>query len=634
MYQVQIPVINLNVNCEEALKEIRRAGAGRVWLAPARGIEPEEVLSAELETLRRNMAFFEKNGLEVGVWISSLGHGGTLVQDDPGALVRAGRYEKMVGLEGTTCEDSFCPTDEAFVEDYVGWIGRLAETGAKMIMLDDDYRLSLRRCGNGCCCDRHMKEYCERVGETVTRDQLKELVFSGGPSKYRTAWLEMCHDSLIGLAKKIRARVDEVNPETRVGVCAVMTTWDVDGVNAMELTRALAGNTKPFLRTIGAPYWSANEPKTRRLGYVISMNRMQRYWCEHSGVELFSEGDVYPRPRYMTPASYLEMYDMALRADGGWDGILKYMIDYSSSEQYEHGYVDRMVRNRPVYDWIETHMAKGTADGADIICGFDRLKHADLPEGMTYQEANEAFFCTPAVKLAADCCVPVTFGTGNVHIAFGENGRYITEDQLSDGAVIDIGAAKILMDRGVDVGIEKMGAAQTISGLERFPGQNERVAVGNIRRFRDVELREGAEALSFIGGHVTACRYENEKGQRFLVYPFDMDASWMEMGVCRSYCRQKQLIEGLEWAGRKKLPAVLTGHPDIHVICKRTEEGLAVGVWNLSADYLADAEIRTDAAYNGMETFGYEGEVRDGIVKLRGELAPYAFAGILLTKNT
>ncbi len=634
MYKIQIPVINERLDPEAALVEIEKAGAKRVWLALPRGIDSEARLQNGLDLLKKNQPFFEERGYEVGVWISSLGHGGTLAQDDPDELVRASRYEPMVGLEGTTCGDSFCPTGEVFVHDYVEWIGRIAEAGAKMIMLDDDYRLSLRSCGNGCCCDRHMKEYCERVGEQVTREQLKELVFAGGPSKYRDAWLDMCHDSLIGLAKKIRARVDEVNPEVRLGVCAVMTTWDVDGVNAMELTRALAGNTRPFLRTIGAPYWAANEPKVKRLGYVISMSRMQRYWCENSGIELFSEGDVYPRPRFMTPAAFLELFDMALRADGGWDGILKYMIDYSSSVEYEKGYIRRMVRSKPAYDWIEKNMADGTADGADVICRMDRLRNAALPNGMTVNHVNEAFFCTPALKLAADCSVPVTFGTKNAHIAFGSNGQYITEEQLNEGAVIDIGAAEILMERGVDIGAEALGVETTVSGREFFPAEKEYVAVGNMRRLRKPELKQGAEALSFVGGQPTAYRYENAKGQRFLVFTFDMDLSWTEMGVCRSYMRQKQLIEGLEWAGRKRLPAVCTGNPDLHIICKRTEKGLAVGLWNISADCIMDDVIRLDSGYDNMETFGCEGTLEGDCVKLSGEIAPYAFAGILLTKNT
>lgn len=634
MYKIQIPVISDSLDPAAALVEIEKAGASRVWLALPRGIENEKKLSASLERMKVNRQFFEERGYEVGIWISSLGHGMPLAQDEPDMLERADRYEKLVGLEGTSCGDAFCPTGEVFVHDYVEWIGRIAEAGAKMIMLDDDYRLSLRSCGNGCCCDRHMAEFCERVGEQVTREQLKELVFSEKPSKYRDAWLDMARDGLLGLAKKIRARIDEVNPEIRAGVCAVMTTWDVDGVNAIELTKTLAGRTKPFLRTIGATYWASNEPKKRRLGYVINGNRMQRYWCENSGVEVFSEGDVYPRPRYMTPANFLEMYDMAHRAGGGWDGILKYMIDYSSSINYEKGYIQRMVRNKPAYDWIDAHLAGGCAEGADVICGMTRLREAVLPEGMTYNEVNEAFFCPPALKLAADCSVPVTFGTDSVHMAFGDNARFLTDEQLGDGAVIDIGAAAILMERGIDVGVRSMGANQTISGLERFPEQNERVAVGCMRRHRDTELKAGAEVLSNINGHTTAYRYENEQGQRFFVFTFDMDGSWMEMGVCRSYCRQKQLIAGLEWAGRKKLPAVCTGNPDLHVICKRTEEGLAVGLFNLFADSVIDGEIRLDEAYDGLEMYGCEGRLENGIVKLQGELAPYAFAGLLLTKNT
>lgn len=629
MYKIQIPVISATLEPEEALIELKKAGAQRVWLASIRGLEDEERLREELERLKSNRIFFEEKGMEVGVWVGSMGHGGALAQDDPDAKPRR-EYERLVGLGGGTCEDSFCPTGEAFAQDYSEWIGRIAETGARMIMLDDDFRLSVRPCGNGCCCERHMAEYAKRVGEPVSREQLKKLVFSGGPSKYRDAWLDMGRDSLLQLAGRIRRRVDEVDPEIRVGVCAVLTTWDVDGVDSQEITRTLAGRTKPFLRTFGAPYWASSDPKRRRLQYVLNVSRMQRHWCEGQGIELFSEGDAYPRPRYATPASYLEMFDMALRADGGWDGILKYMIDYTSSIRYEKGYVDRMVRNRPAYDWIERNMAGGTAEGADIVSHTKRLRAAELPEGMTVNEVNDAFFFAAGAFLAGDCGVPTAFGTRGAHIVCGENGRYVTDEQLGDGAVLDVGAAMILMERGVDVGIEALGEAATIGGSEVFPGLRERVQVAQLRRHRDAKLKPGAETLSMIGTHPTAYRYENAAGQRFLVYLFDMDASWEGMGAIRSYCRQSQLIDGLEWVGRKPLPAVCTGQPDIYMICKRTGQGLAVGLWNLSADYIPDAEIRLDGEYELADLFGAEGEIQGRKLQLRGDVPPFAFVGALL----
>ena len=57
-------------------------------------------------------------------------------------------------------------------------------------------------------------------------------------------------------------------------------------------------------------------------------------------------------------------------------------------------------------------------------------------------------------------------------------------------------------------------------------------------------------------------------------------------------------------------------------------------LYKVSADYILDAEIETEGGYDGIQTFGCEGLLEDGIVKLQGEVAPYAFTGILLTKNT
>ena len=55
------------------------------------------------------------------------------------------------------------------------------------------------------------------------------------------------------------------------------------------------------------------------------------------------------RLRHKTPASYLELFDMALRADGTVDGILKYVMTYYLHPDYEKGYVERHCRNKGLY---------------------------------------------------------------------------------------------------------------------------------------------------------------------------------------------------------------------------------------------------------------------------------------------
>ena len=635
MYKVAIPVTNWypdrKMDREATLHELRRAGAGRVWLCVARGIEDESILSAQLKTVKENRLFFEERGVEVGVWLSSIGHGGPLSHEDGGVKAKTDAYVRIEGLNGGVSGDSFCPACEPFATDYSEWIGRLAETGAKMIMIDDDYRMSLHGVkGPGCCCPKHMAEYRRRVGEDVRREDMERLIFTGGPNKYRDAWLDMGREALLGLARRIRARVDEVDPAVRVGVCAVMSTWDSDGLNAVELTKTLAGGTAPFLRTIGAPYWAALGQLAGKLNHVVELARIQRTWCEGQGVELFTEGDVYPRPRFIVPASYLEAYDMILRADGRFDGILKYMLDYTSSVGYERGSVDRMVRNAPAYAWIGRYLTPGGAVGADVVCRFDRLRAAELPPDTTGDEASSEMFYPPAQRLLTDSSVPVAYGARATHVVCGEDARTLDPALLKDGAVLDVTAARILTSRGVDVGLDDLGERVPAGGVEVFFDEDEHVACGTVDRFYRVSLKPGAEPLSAIHGMVSCWRYENAAGERFLVYAFDMARGVRTQSLTRGYSRQRQLIAGLQWAGRAPLPAVCPGHPDLYILCKRAPEGLAVGLWNLSADVMLTPVVTLDRAYGRVvSAFGAEVSLNGREAVFSGDIAPFAFAGFI-----
>ena len=64
---------------------------------------------------------------------------------------------------------------------------------------------------------------------------------------------------------------------------------------------------------------------------------MEQSW--NGNIETMSEGDQFPRPRTACPASYLEIFDTALRASGDFKGILKYAIDYTSKPGYEDSYI-------------------------------------------------------------------------------------------------------------------------------------------------------------------------------------------------------------------------------------------------------------------------------------------------------
>jgi hypothetical protein len=62
-------------------------------------------------------------------------------------------------------------------------------------------------------------------------------------------------DSLRDFARKMRESADKVDPSIRMGFCSGYTSWDLEGADAIELTKIFAGDNKPFLRYTGAPYW-------------------------------------------------------------------------------------------------------------------------------------------------------------------------------------------------------------------------------------------------------------------------------------------------------------------------------------------------------------------------------------------
>ena len=73
MFTLSVPVTNWSpvqpLDCAATLKELRRAGAGRVFLCVCRSVAPEAEKRAQLAALRQNIPFFEQAGLEVEMCI-------------------------------------------------------------------------------------------------------------------------------------------------------------------------------------------------------------------------------------------------------------------------------------------------------------------------------------------------------------------------------------------------------------------------------------------------------------------------------------------------------------------------------------------------------------------------------------
>lgn len=627
-------LVNIPINCDKfyrtkdkglLLNELKEYNANRVFLNFETVLDGhillynEEEYQRQISRMKEACDFFKQNGYEVGAWFWGL----QFDEQFPFTTIKT--------LNGKKIDRFACPTDPEFIKTFKQCIVDVAKTGVDIILLNDDIRFGAWG-GFGCICDNHIRMIRNELEENIDETRLVELILSGGKNKYRDAFLKANRLSIENYAIEMRNAVDSVNPNVRLGFCACMTSWDIDG-DAFDISRLLAGKTKPILRLIGAPYWACEKSFGNRLQDVIELERMEASWNRYDDIELVAEGDVYPRPRLNCSANYLEGFDTALRASGELDGILKISIDYVSNPEYEKGYLKQYLKNKPIYSAIEKHFTNKSHIGIRVYESQNKVALMQMPNALGEKSDMEEVFYSSAARVLSANAIPTVYeGLGVTGIAFGENAYALDKNSFSCGLIIDALAAKILTDRGIDVGIDRFGAKIPIR-FQYIPEDDNYIIAQRASVF-DIKIKPSAEIVSLAARtldnpELPFCyRYQNADGQKFLV--FNCIAKKCEAHL-RHYANAKIIAYNTEWLSGNKLPAFCFGHPNLYLQCKEDDESTVVGIWNFFEDEAIEPVINLGQSYKSAEFLCGSGNLCESTVKL-DDIPPYAFRGIVLKK--
>ncbi len=625
---------NKDLDINEYLRVFKEMKVDRVFLVfMDRGpFTANERRRKNLDDYKNKSKKFKENGFETALWISSLGWGGEVAEYNRDIATGS---TKRISIDGESSNDCYCPENKNFTDAMCSFVKDIASSGVEMLMLDDELCLSGARCaGIGCACDYHVKLFSELAGEKILREEIGSKVFTGGKNKYRDIWFKMQGDALRDFCRSLRKAVDEVNPDMRMGFCAGYTSFDLEGVDAIELSKILAGNTKPFLRFTGAPYWySSKRFHDQMLQTIVEVARQQYVWCKDSGVEVFAEADSYPHNRFQTPAAYVEGFDLATRVSDGMDS-LKYVMGYVSQPQYEKGYADLHIKNLGLYDEISDAFDSKKATGIRIYEEMRILQNADLPEKYVGPAPITDWWMdnqTSIIPIAS--AIPTTYeGNGLCGMAFGEQAKYLPDSAFEKGLILDLKAAEILKSKGIDTGIiskEPLGYLP----IERFNDYGTDVYASNAYK---MTISDGAKVLSTFCSEKdeepAVYLYENKLGQRFMVYGFNIEEQYVQSPILMSYCRGKQLNDAIEWLGGEKMPVVCNGHPMLYCICKEDDGEFAAGYFNFHPDEICDAEIEIAHKPSHIRFINCEGIITEKGVTIK-YIKPFGFAGIVFSKN-
>lgn len=390
------------------------------------------------------------------------------------------------------------------------------------------------------------------------------------------------------------------------------------------------------MRLIGAPYWAVRNQWGNRLQNIIELVKMQKSWCKEKDIEIFAEGDVYPRPRTQCPANYLELFDMAIRADGELDGILKYGIDYHSNAGYETGYSKRHMKNRKIYDEIHVAFKDKKACGVRVYEKMHKFADFEIPGEIecTYDVQN--LFFSIAARMMSDSSIPTVYeGYGSCGVAFDVNVNLLDEEALKRGVIIDAKGAKILQSKGIDVGILEVG--KKINVEEEHFVEPKEVVRCPVRAY-DMKISDKCKILSkftytdhdkiTVNEAIGSYTYKNKEGYKFLVFTFD--AYFNSENIYRSYARSLQLKTTIENFFGTRLPAYSYGNPDFYIMTKKNKNEMAVGLWNFCVDSVLEPVIELDNTYTNISFINCKGRMAGDKILLE-EILPFSFAGFVVS---
>lgn len=285
---------------------------------------------------------------------STLGHGNFSYAPAP--------YRFMEALDGRSVF-AYCPMDERVIDHLCDEIKEIAAAGPKVLMLDDDMRLLMRK-GICCGCPEHMAEFNKRCGTNYTKETLfKYLSTCGENDPLAQAFVTLQRDTLIHAVTRLREAVDSVDPTIQGVNCT-----SGDECDSVIYTNPIwCGKNNPtIVRTPNGTY----APTTvKTISDTMRRAAVSGARLRDNGIQyVLAECDTIPYNRYGKHARYLHTHFTASILEGLKGS--KHWITRMSSYEPQSGVSYRNI--------LEKHHAF-----------YEKL--AEFSDKLTFVGANSAF---------------------------------------------------------------------------------------------------------------------------------------------------------------------------------------------------------------------------------------------------
>ena len=532
-----------------------------------------------------------------------------------------------------SADNKKCPLDPGFQRDWCEKIKSVVSaSGVKMVNIEDDYTLAWGRGlkGGACFCRRHLELFSKIHTNALTAAEISQAFNAPSPQNLsvRRAFADTVRESLVTLARKVRASVDEVDPSVRICICEPGYSAETDGASIEPIARAFAGpDTRPAIRPHGSIYGAQTTPSMIPGAIAHTFYTIERL---PKDIEMFYEADPYPHNRFFTSASQMGSL-MSGSVFAGSQNLQFYCLQYLDDPFEDEGYAKEYIRLKPQLEVVRNFNASRRAKlcGVNVVWSSDALALTrGNGQGRNLQLSEGAF-------LLAKFGIPYTMcqDAKSPHLLMGNIVDTLSDEKLSSilsGAVIvDAQAAALIAKRGFgnDLGVDVVSLTGrlpvireeilSLSGIRRrgrdvnafyiFNAGTE----GTVRQFTVLKPRKKTEIwcrFSGVGGEIVTPSLtfaENSRGGRVAVVATSLIGN-RSSGLLN--LRKQEVFQNLLRKLSPKagaIPLMALNAPGIWTLASVSEDGkeMMVMVNNLSGDVRDDQQMLIDKSWQAHEVF-------------------------------
>ena len=465
-------------------------------------------------------------------------------------------------------------------------------------MIDDDFRTIWFK-GEGCACPLHMERFNKRVGASLTRDELWEIVNKRSElsKRYTDAFIEVQRESLLETARIMRDGIDSVNPSIPASYCCCGNNAEF----ASEIASILSGKNNPVVVRINNGNYTPQG--ARYLSRVFHRAATQIAKLRGKVDVILAETDTCPQNRYSTSAMSLHSHFTGTILEGA-NGA-KHWITRLITYEPESGVAYRKVLS--TYHSFYERLAELTPTIKWQGCRIFTPSTPDFTYGRVKEEWDGWSLCV-LERLG----IPMYFSSelGGVTCLEGDVDTRLSDDDiiklLSSDVILASDTAKNLIERGFGkyLGVDVRKWTGKIPVREKILVNGALTKV-QLKAMELVPLSSDVKVTSYVCNTVDHINYENlfpgctayknELGGNIIVFcgtpvaDFHLDTAFSFL----TYSRKLQLVSILRDLG--KLPIYFPGDEEVLLKVGEINDGRRLcAVFNTGFDRIEKLRLFCD----------------------------------------